>query len=346
MIPFLLPAQDPGVRVTYRATAGTVTETGLYTAPSTPSAAAVIVRGGSSTNTVQITVVGGSTPVAERSEGRPNQPQSTDRPSGASQRVAKNGLWLDEDFSRYNSISEYRSNPYKWLTSDVPGWFHQEQLALDPAEGYGGSKQSLRYDWPGTGRASACASDYAIVTNYAAPPDPEVWIEIVHKFARSFNTNTRNVGGACKFGEYKFLLFWRPSGDRFDLINGKLAREWWSANPESPPFGRPHECVGSNHNCRVAALGSDMHWDGQWHVYRVHIRFNSAQGARDGVLQLWVDGRLVKDVQGVDMTNSTTHKWSNRLKSVMLGSNSNSGTSGPTQTWWGRLRIYTSDPGW
>jgi hypothetical protein len=89
-----------------------------------------------------------------------------------------------------------------------------------------------------------------------------------------------------------------------------------------------------------------MHWDGQWHVYRAHIRFNTAQGMPDGVFQIWVDGKLVKNAQGVDLTNSTTRKWSNRLSSIMLGSNSNSGTSGPTQTWWGRLRIYTSDPGW
>jgi hypothetical protein len=286
----------------------------------------VTVLGMASTDSIPVVVVGSSAPTARRS--------------------AKDGPWLDEDFSRYNSIAQYRRNPYQWLISDVPRWFHQDQLALDPTEGYSGSKQSLRYDWPGAGRGSACSSDYAIATSYVAPPSPEIWIEVVHKFAPTFNTNTRNVGGSCNFGAYKFLLFWRPTGDRFDLINGKLAREWWSANPETPPFGRPPECVGSNHNCRVGPLGSNMHWDGQWHVYRTHIRFNSAQGVRDGVFQIWVDGKLVKDVQGIDMTNSTTHKWSNRLSHITLGSNSNSGTAGPTQTWWGRLRIYTSDPGW
>src|SRR5262249_7431115 len=176
------------------------------------------------------------------------------------------------------------TNPFGWTVSG-PKWFHQSQIQLDHSQGYGGSPQSLRYDWPGGPR---CNSDYAIISSYKAPPVSELWVEIVHKFATTFNTNTQNAGGMGTFGEDKFLLFWRPTRDRFDLINGKMARQWWSANPESPKVGGPPDCAGSNHNCVVPGLGSDMHWDDQWHVYRAHIKFNSAQGARDGVFQIWV----------------------------------------------------------
>ena len=326
--PLALHSQSPATRVTYTARTGTVSATGLYTAPADTGAATITVQGAPSTDTIRVAVVRSA---VVRS---PPPPDTGQRP--------KDGLWLDEDFSRYTSIEQYRGNPFGW-TVGGPKWFHQDQLALDRGQGYGGSPQSLRYDWPG---GPACRSDYAIVTSYKAPEVSELWIEAVHKFAPTFNTNTKNAGGMCEFGEYKFLLFWRPIGDRFDLVNGHLGREWWSKNPQSPAFGRPPECAGPNRSCRLPALGSDMHWDGQWHVYRFHIRFNSAQGVADGVFQVWVDGRLVNDVQRVDMTESHSHKWSNRLKEIFLGSNSNSGTSRPTQTWWGRLRIYTSDPGW
>jgi len=329
--PIGLHAQSPPVRVTYGASAGSVSESGVYVAPADTGTAIITVEGPPSTDTIRVPVL--------QSAPRADPPA---RPRPDTELRPKDGLWLDEDFSRYTSIDQYRSNPFGWTVSG-PKWFHQEQMALDKGQGYSGSPQSLRYDWPG---GPACKSDYAIVSSYRAPPVPEVWVEVVHKFATTFNTNTRSAGGSCGFGEYKFVLLWRTIGDRFDLINGHLGREWWSKNPQSPAFGHPPDCAGPNRNCRVPALGSDMHWDGQWHVYRFHIRFNSAQGVADGVYQVWVDGRLVNDVQRVDLTESHSHKWSNRLKEIFLGSNSNSGTSRPTQTWWGRLRIYTSDPGW
>ncbi len=324
LVAVVVPDTEP--RVDYRATAGTVTERGLYVAPATGDTGAVTARHGALTNTIRVVVVSGGT---------------TD--SGAT-RPARGGLWLDENFSRYASAEHYRRNPFGRL-ANTPRWFNQSRIALDSAEGYDGSPQSLRYDWWGNG-ASGCGKDITIATSYKAPPVSEVWIEAVHKFATTFNTNVIGRGGACKFGEYKFLLLWRPIGDRFDLINGKLGREWWSTNPETPGFGAPPMCSGSNYNCRVPALGSNPLWDGQWHVYRVHIRFNSARGVPDGVFELWVDGRLVKSRRRVDMTNSRSGKWSNRLSEIFLGSNSNSGTGQPTHTWWGRLRVYTSDPGW
>jgi len=317
------------VPVAYTATGGTISVTGYYKAGSA-----------SGTYRVIATAEGGKADTSSVSiSGTTSQPPP---PPG--------GLWLDEDFSRYTSLDHYKSNPFGWNVTP-PSWAHQEQFTWGP--GYNGSKQSLQYNWPGVDRATTCGSDYAITTIYKAPSVQELWMEFVHQYAATFNTNTTNVGGTCSFGEYKMLLMWRPNGDRFDLVNGHGGYAWWSGHPQSPAATDTptQNCsgTGAGGNCDVPALGtgeSAMLWDGQWHVYRVHIKFNSAQGVKDGIYQIWVDGRLVKDVRNIDMTNFMTGVWTNRLVSIMLGSNSNSGTSGPTYTRWGRLRVWTSNPGW
>jgi hypothetical protein len=315
------------VPVAYTATGGSISVSGYYTAGSSGGTFRVIATaqgGKADTSSVSIT-----------SSAPPPPPP---------------GLWLDEDFSRYTSMDHYKSNPFGWNVTP-PSWAHQEQFSWGP--GYNGSKQSLQYNWPGVDRATTCGSDYAITSIYKAPQVPEVWIEFVHQYATTFNTNTTNVGGTCNFGEYKMLLLWRSVGDRFDLVNGHGGYSWWSGNPQSPyavsTSTTPCSQAGSGGNCEVTALGkgtSAMRWDGQWHVYRVHIKFNSAQGVKDGVFQIWVDGQLVKDLRNIDMTNYSNGLWTNRLQSIMLGSNSNSGTSQPTYTRWGRVRVWTGSPGW
>jgi hypothetical protein len=327
------PAQAPHIHVQYSASAGSVTDGGLYLAPPSAAPAVVTARSRGLTSTVRVIVVKGDSTKVKGDT------------TGTSPRPTQGGPWLDEDFSRYTSADQYRSNPFGWMAANPPRWFNQSRISVDTTQGYEGSRQSLRYDWRGNGR-EGCSKDITIATSYKAPPASEVWIEVVHKFATTFNTNVIGTGGVCKFGEYKFLLMWRPTGDRFDLINGHMGRQWWSGNPETPAFGRPPDCSGFNYNCSIPALGSNPLWDGQWHVYRVHIRFNSASGVPDGVFEIWVDGKPVKSRRNIDMTDARSHKWANRLSEIFLGGNSNSGTGQPARTWWGRLRIYTSDPHW
>ena len=90
----------------------------------------------------------------------------------------------------------------------------------------------------------------------------------------------------------------------------------------------------------------DKQWDGQWHTYRIHVRFPAVKGENTGVLEIWVDGVKVVGRYNRNFINNGTGYFANRYVELMLGSNSNSGTKSPTKTWWGHLKVWTSNPGW
>jgi len=78
----------------------------------------------------------------------------------------------------------------------------------------------------------------------------------------------------------------------------------------------------------------------------VHIRIPAVKGDADGVYEVWVDGVQTVGRYGRTFINHRSGEFSTRITEIMLGSNSNSGTLVPTRTWWGHLKIWTSDPGW
>ncbi len=154
-----------------------------------------------------------------------------------------------------------------------------------------------------TGRArppaspgGGCNTDPAISAGYKAPNTREVWIEVAHKFRKDWYP----LGPGCAAGGYKFLLLWRDT-DRFDIINFVNGKSWWSSSPQSPVFSGYSKCstAGPGENCRwgygkgqstYLASAAGMHWDSQWHIYRVHLRIPSTKGNTDGTYEIWVDG--------------------------------------------------------
>jgi len=324
--------------VAYTATGGSVSVTGYYTAGSTGGTFRVIATaegGKADTSSVSITA---SAP-----------------PPG--------GLWLNEDFSRYTSDENFRSNPYGWQVTPAT-WYNQQQIHIDKQVLFEGH-QTLRYDWPGPGVRfnsagedywAGCSTDPAIQASYKTPNVSEVWIEVAHRFATNFNTNATSSGGTCigNTAGYKFLLMWRTAGDRFDLLNGLSGYNWWSAHPAVEPQAIKTVCSGIGFNCQLGyGEGQSQFlpvipgpfWDGKWHIYRVHIKMPNTMGEKTGVFEMWIDGTLVKRVVNQDFIKYNG-LWSNRLASIALGSNSNSGTSHATNNWWGRLRVWTANPNW
>jgi hypothetical protein len=320
------------VPVAYSATGGSISVNGYFTAGSTGGTFRVIAKAGNGLADSSTVTITGSAP----------------SPTG--------GLWRNEDFTTYGgSTTSWRSNPHGWMIGVPPTWFNQGKIALDGQELYNGHP-TLRYDWPGPAEAGwgGCSTDKAIVADYLAPATREVWIEVAHKFRSDFN----NLGPGCGPSAYKFLLMWRPNGDRYDVINGVYGT-WRSSAPQNPPYPMLPEttgsyCTGYDSNCRWGYGPNQSQylpnipgnqWDGQWHLYRVHIRISSSATTPDGVYEVWVDGRQVLGRYG--MANAKADgTWTGRLNEIFLGSNSNSGTYAPTKTWWGHLKIWTSNPGW
>ncbi len=322
----------------FTATGGTVSVSGYYTAGSTSGTFRVIATAqGGLADTSTVTISGSVAPPPTLS----------------------GGLWLNEDFSTYGgSTATWKSNPRGWMIGSAPSWFHQEKIFIDTQQLYNGHP-TLRYDWPGPaggGGWGGCETDPAIVADYLAPNAREVWIEVAHKFRNDFNAQ----GPGCGSYGYKFLLMWRPTGDRFDIVNGNVGK-WWSGGPQNPPYSGTAYCdsngcycSGFDSNCRWGYGPNQSQylpnvpgtqWDGLWHIYRVHLRISSSATTADGLFEVWVDGK--QTVGKYNMTNATAAgTWSGRLSEIFLGSNSNSGTYTATQTWWGHLKVWTANPGW
>jgi hypothetical protein len=258
--------------------------------------------------------------------------------------------WRDENFSRYTSDANWRSDPFDYMVTNISDW----AIHLDRSVTYDGH-QSLRYDWPGASPTNTmCNSQLTREANYKLPNVREFWVEVVHKFATTFNTNDKKNGGYCGVSEYKFLLV-RLSGVpyRFDMKNGKNGSQWWNAHPQQNNETFSATCSGIGWDCRFgygtgqSAYASSVPgplWDNQWHVYRVHIKLPASKGQNTGIAEYWIDGKLIKRVTNKTFI-SPSGAFSNVPIQLSLGGNSNSGMSRSTSEWWGRVRIWTSNPG-
>jgi hypothetical protein len=328
------------VPVFYSATGGTISYSGLYTAGTTTGTYRVIAatEGATKADTTTVTITTAAAP-----------PPS---PGG--------GLWRNEDFSSYTSDQHWQSDPWGWMIT-APTWFNQYAIHIDRSVTYNGHP-TLRMDWPnppaGMTASAWCMTDITREAGYKAPDAPEVWIEYAHQFASNFNTNFNNAGGACSVAEYKFLMHWlkSPGTGRFDFTNGMWGFQWWGANPYSTDqtaYGS--NCSGLGWKCRLGyGDGQDVYrssvpstslYDGQWHIYRVHVKLPNTMGEATGVLEFWIDGKLVKRLANQTFIRKDG-SFGNRFEFFSLGGNSNSGTSQATAQWWGHLKIWTANPGW
>lgn len=336
------------VSIRFFATGGTITTSGLYLAGHEPGAYQVIAARDHLAVTSTVTILTATLTTSALSGSAP---------------------WLDEQFT-YANTANYWANkngllylPYGCCTDT--GWWHQGQISLDRVNTYNGHP-TLRYDWPAnTGCQGTPTSDYQITSAYRPPPQREMWVEVAHKFAPNFNT----IPAGCTGGGYKFMLFWRDVGDRFDLINGH-GTHWWANQPQTPasplqplPDNSNYACSGVDGNCilgyptgtwatRLGLVDQAPYlpdvpgrlWDGRWHIYRFHLRISSSASARDGIYRIWIDGKLVANRQ--NFSSVTGGRYSAVWEYIGLGGNSNSGVAVPTQTWWGHLKVWTSNPGW
>ncbi len=300
---------------------------------------------------------GNSTPSSTDDPAGNSAPSSTDDPT-ITALTSSVAPWRTEDFTTYGgSTTTWKANPHGWMYS-ASSWMHQELVKLDTQTLYNGHP-TLRYDWPGPPAGKpwgGCDTDPAISAAYKAPSPREIWIEVAHRFRADFNAR----GPGCGAYGYKLLLMWRPIGDRYDIVNGNYGN-WWSGGPQNPAYSRAAYCnsngcycSGYDSNCRWGYGPNQSQylpnvpgkqWDGLWHIYRVHIRISSSATTPDGIYEIWVDGKKVVGRYGMKNAKADG-TWSGRISEIALGSNSNSGTYVPTQTWWGHLKIWTSNPGW
>lgn len=81
-------------------------------------------------------------------------------------------------------------------------------------------------------------------------------------------------------------------------------------------------------------------WDGNWHRLRFHVKMSSAPTATNGIWRVWWDDTLVFDEENVP-TGSPSLAY---FRNITLGANADPTGSGVRD--WGRIRMFTVDPGW
>jgi hypothetical protein len=238
--------------------------------------------------------------------------------------------FLEEDFSTYTSTANLLANPNNYYATAED--FRTGQINLDESVGFGGSTKSMRYDFPdrtgegGSGTSGRC-TDYTISRMLKTDGRKHVWIEVYARFSPNFVVRAPDAWGCTSASELKFLFGSVTGGpSRFNL---EFQTNRWI-------FGYPGNETAV---VRDGSPAPSTLWDGQWHRFRFEFKVSSATDVADGAARAWVDDVQIADVSGV-VINRTG------LYGIPLGRNLNQGPGQLQSIWWGRIRLYETNPGW
>lgn len=238
--------------------------------------------------------------------------------------------FVEEDFSTYTSTADLIANPrgiYATVEDFRPG-----QIVLDEGVGFGTSTKSMRYDYPdrtaegGSGATGRC-TDYTISRMLRTTGKKHVWVEVYARFSPNFTVRAPSEWNCTSAAELKFI---------FGAVTGGTSRFNLEFQANRWIFGYPGNETAV---VRDGAPTPSSFWDGQWHRFRFEFKVSSATDVADGAARAWVDDLQIADISGV-VINRTG------LYGIPLARNINQGPGQPQSLWWGRIRIYDSNPGW
>jgi hypothetical protein len=219
---------------------------------------------------------------------------------------------LVEDFSTYTSTSHMLSDPRGiYLRSEDVG---AGNMILDSNVRYGTSSRSMRYTHT-SGQTISRSLNLAPIN-----PGGDLWTEIVVRFSPGWV-----VGAAYKLLHLNTNV---NNGARFGLNfeNGNSG----TLNAEAP---------ASNYDAgHLPTVRSSNILDGNWHTIRYHTRIiNGTQVFHE----VWVDGQYMGS-RGPLAARSGGHNYS----MATLGANMNQSNGTTQHLWWGKVSVWTSNPGW
>lgn len=286
----------------------TVSNSGVVTARRAGTATITATSDGrSSTSTVLVTAVAAADPTPPAVVPEPPSTGGLTPPPAATK-----GAYIVEDFSSYSSTSQFVSDP-RGIYNRVEDQ-RTDRMSIDNTVGYGGSNRSLRYDYPG-----GMALEYTITRQLRVPAGTkEVWVEAVVRFQPGFTFDT---GGGMKLLHVNVF----PDGiGRFgiNIENGNGG----TINAEGPV---------DNYNAFYlrGPSSNSLRSGGDWHVIRFHVNLAGTKTHR-----FWFDGNYVGS-----QTASTS---ANQVTGISLARNMNRTGSDPQSLWWGRVAVWTENPGW
>jgi uncharacterized protein YjdB len=285
----------------------TVTSGGSVTGRAAGSTLVIATVAGVS-DSVAVSVSGGATP--------PPPPP----PSGGS-------LLLDESWN-YSSTAALVSDP-RHDDSFTRG-DGQIRLATGLSGTPWGGTTAVRRYWP-SGMDGAPQVGLGVEIPNADQVRPtELWIEVYANFGG------HNQGG--RTGD-KVLFIQDEDYNRWDLMQntgtriistGGNAGVW--NDGVNPNWSRGTYPSGGNYDFASQMVGVD-----RWYRLRFHVRMGRGDG--NGSFTAWIDNTRVFQASGAN-----TNEAGDYFRYIQIGANSAAG-SGAYQDF-GRLRIYTSNPGW
>jgi hypothetical protein len=241
-------------------------------------------------------------------------------PSGGS-------LLLDENWN-YSSTADLLANP-RHNDSFTRG-NGQIRLATGLGSTPWGGTTAVRRFWP-TGLAGAPQVGLGVTIPDADEIRPtELWIEIY-----------ANFGGHTQGGRTgdKVLFLQDEDYNRWDLMQNVGTRIVSSGgnvgiwnDGRNPNWSRGTYPSGGNFDFASQMVGVD-----RWYRLRFHARMGRGDGS--GSFTAWVDGTRVFQASG-----GNTNESGDYFRYIQIGANSAAGP-GAYQDF-GRLRVYTSNPGW
>ena len=270
----------------------------------------------SSSNTA-VATVSGSGVVSARAAGSATITATSEGRNGSSaievRSASSAGAVIVEDFSTYTSTADLISDP-RGVYDRVED-INSGRISLDTSVGYGGSGRSMRYDYPG-----GTGTDYTISRALRIPAGAqEVWVEAVIRFSSGFSIagNGQQAGSALK----TLHVGVRGAAGRFGLNF-----EGSSMRAEGPNDDYTNLYIQGGPSASAIM-------DGQWHVLRYHVRL----GATD-FHEYWVDG--------VHRGSQTGRTAASSLVAVALARNLNKLAPNAQSLWWGKVSVWTQNPGW
>ena len=344
---FTNPITQAGVSITAQVASGSGTLAGTATAVTNASGAALfsgLSINGSSTHTLKFT--SGTLAAATSAPINVIAPLilvSYDKYASTTAMLA--------DCAAQRGQAETGSTPFycaeQQATSDagVPG-YNAGDITLDPTVPAPGLTKSMRYHYnhPGNGCNTITLRRYI-----AIPARQEFWSEFSVRWSANFTT----ANLPCAPNDHKFI-FGDTQADqsaRWALYVGSDGDQGVHTLREEigtqPGVVQNQFYLNKNNHGKPGELFAEKLWDGNWHVIRFHMRSSTTTSSADGRYRIWIDGVLLHDQAGFsnfrnDGTNNPDPLWG-----IDFTHNQDDGPAlRDMYIWWGRVRIFGSDPGW
>lgn len=175
------------------------------------------------------------------------------------------------------------------------------------------------------------------------PPDAatarprEIWLETSVRFIGSGWQATSDDKTLFVMEDWRFVPSGSGASPRAQESAGCSECWRWAfylRGSNGPFYGGPYSQLASfNTSPRTV-------FDGQWHRVRLHFKMAANETATDGIFQVWLDGTLVSNRQGI-RTDTGAQAF---FRVIALGRNSDPGPGNSRD--WGTVRVYTTNPGW